>query len=65
MRRNTMMGLDYQRMGLGRMIMKKCNDVADAASKATFANSVYNNKPIYYTTAGGMIQYALSRIIII
>ena len=30
---------EYQRMGLGRMITRKCNEVADAAGKATFART--------------------------
>lgn len=30
---------NYQRMGLGRMITKKCNEIADAAGKATFART--------------------------
>jgi ribosomal protein S18 acetylase RimI-like enzyme len=30
---------NYQRMGIGRMITKKCNEVADATGKATFART--------------------------
>jgi ribosomal protein S18 acetylase RimI-like enzyme len=30
---------DYQRRGIGRMTTRKCNEVADAAGKATFART--------------------------
>ncbi|PMD30514.1 hypothetical protein L207DRAFT_222883 [Hyaloscypha variabilis F] len=39
MRQGTAIDPDYQRMGFGRMIVRKCNEVADAAGKPTFART--------------------------
>jgi ribosomal protein S18 acetylase RimI-like enzyme len=38
-RQGTAVDPDYQRMGFGRMIVRKCNEVADAAGKLTFART--------------------------
>lgn len=42
-----MVDTPYQRMGIGRMITKKCNEIADEAGKATFVKARPSSRPLF------------------
>jgi Acetyltransferase (GNAT) domain len=37
----------YQKKGIGRMILKKCNELADAKGAATFVKARPSSKPLF------------------
>jgi ribosomal protein S18 acetylase RimI-like enzyme len=42
-----MVDTPYQRQGIGRMITRKCNEMADAAGAATFVKARPSSKPMF------------------
>jgi ribosomal protein S18 acetylase RimI-like enzyme len=42
-----MVDTPYQRQGIGRMITRKCNEIADAAGAATFVKARPSSKPMF------------------
>lgn len=47
MRQSTMVDMPYQRKGIGRMITRKCNELADAAGAATFVRARPTSKSLF------------------
>ena len=42
-----MVDIPYQRKGIGRMITRKCNDIADQAGTATFVKARPSSRPLF------------------
>jgi GNAT superfamily N-acetyltransferase len=46
-RQSTMVDTPYQRKGIGRMLTRKCNELADAAGAATYARARPTSKKLF------------------
>ncbi|KAE9376462.1 hypothetical protein N431DRAFT_452880 [Stipitochalara longipes BDJ] len=46
-RQSTMVDTPYQRKGIGRMITRKCNGIADEAGAATYVKARPSSKPLF------------------